>query len=76
MILKSLALLDHIITNDYQKDTNIFQNIQLISDHNTIFLLIILVFKYNENSFQNLKRNMIDNNIKSLKTALEKEKWK
>ena len=57
-----------------QKDTNIFQNIQLISDHNTIFLLIILVFKYNENSFQNLKRNMIDNNIKSFKTALEKEK--
>ena len=72
---QSFALLDHIITNDNPKDTNIFQNIQSISDHNTIFLPIILDLKHNENSIENLKRNMNDNNIKSFKTALEKEKW-
>ena len=48
--IQSLVLLDHIITND----TNIFQNIQSISDHNTIFLPIILDLKHNENSFKNL----------------------
>ena len=52
-----------------KKDINIFQNIQSISDHNTIFLPNILDLKHNENSFQNLKRNMNDNNIKSIKTA-------
>jgi len=72
---QSFALLDHIITNDNPKDTNIFQNIQSISDHNTIFLPFILDLKYKENSFQNLKRNMNNNNMKSFKTALEREKW-
>ena len=52
-----------------KKDINIFQNIQSISDHNTIFLPTILDLKHYENSFQNLKRNMNDNNIKSIKTA-------
>ena len=56
--LQSFALLDHIITNDNPKDTNVFQNIQSISDHNTIFLPIILDLKHNKNSFQNLKRNI------------------
>ena len=52
-----------------KKDINIFQNIQSILDHNTIFLPTILDLKHYENSFQNLKRNMKDNNIKSIKTA-------
>jgi len=58
-----------------KKDINIFQNIQSISDHNTIFLPNILDLKHNENSFQNLKRNMNDNNIKSIKTVLKNDKW-
>ena len=44
----AFAFLDHIITNDNPKDTNIFQNIQSISDKNTIFLPIILDLKHNE----------------------------
>ena len=44
----AFAFLDHIITNDNPKDTNIFQNIQSISDKNTIFLTIILDLKHNE----------------------------
>ena len=43
--IQSFAFLDHIITNDNPKDTNIFQNIQSISDKNTIFLPIILDLK-------------------------------
>jgi len=42
---------------------------QSILDHNTIFLPIILDLKHNENSFQNLTRNM-----KSFKNVIEKEK--
>ena len=57
--------------NDVVSENNM--NIS-ISDQNTIFLPNILDLKHNENLFQNLKRNMNDNNIKSLKTAIEKEK--
>ena len=56
--IESFAILDHIKANDKQKDNNIFQNSQLISDHNTIFLPILLDFEHNENSFQNLKNSM------------------
>ena len=57
--------------NDVVNENNM--NIS-ISDQNTIFLPNILYLKHNENLFLNLKRNMNDNNIKSLKTAIEKEK--
>ena len=56
--IQSFALLDHIITNDNQKDKNVFQNIQLISGYITIFLPIILDLEHNKNSFQNLKNPM------------------
>ena len=66
---RGLNFLTILWTNDNLKDTNVFQNIQSILDHNTIFLPIILDLKHNKNSFQNLTRNM-----KSFKTVLEKEK--